>query len=82
MNTVSYLNKQIFDFKQYSWAGVLTKAKNRIMAQHLNIKHIKSKHSCERKQKSILILNGAGKTVSEIHRIAKQTFDSKIPNIS
>lgn len=70
MNTVNYLKKQLDDFKEWGWSGILTKIKNRVSNPIIKIK-IKKNLSFARVQnkKTILIVNGAEKTVSEIHRI-------------
>jgi len=63
-----YLKKQIRDFKKWGWSGVKTKIKNRLNSPTITYKIIKILNSKNTK-KTILILNGAEKTVSEVHRV-------------
>ncbi len=68
--SLNYIKKQISDFEEWGWSGVLTKIKNRLSNPIVKIK-IKNNLLLAKKQnkKTILIINGAEKTVSEIHRI-------------
>ena len=65
-----YLKKQLDDFKEWGWSGIFTKIKNRVSNPIVKIK-IKRKLALakNKNKKTILIINGAEKTVSEIHRI-------------
>ena len=64
------IKKQINDFHKYGWSGIQLKIKNRVISQFVRkkAKTISSKAKLNN-QKSILIVNGAEKTVSEIHRV-------------
>ncbi len=67
---VGYIKKQFDDFSEWGWAGVLTKIKNRISNPIVKIKINRNLLLAKkRNKKTILIVNGAEKTVSEIHRI-------------
>jgi len=70
MTTSNYIQKQISDFQKWGWSGISTKIKNRVSNPIIKLK-IKKTFSLAKKrnQKTILIINGAEKTVSEIHRI-------------
>lgn len=70
MKTNKYIKKQINDFKEWGWSGVLTKIKNRTSNPIIKIKINKALLlSKKQNKKTILIINGAEKTVSEIHRV-------------
>jgi len=84
--TNKYLKKQISDFQKWGWNGVSTKIKNRLIAPKTKFKINKTlEQSRKYQRKSILIINGAAKTVSEIHRV-KHLEDKlsllKIPFVS
>ncbi len=67
---INYIKKQTNDFKEWGWAGVLTKIKNRLSNSIVKIEIKKNLFLGKSKnRKTILIVNGAEKTVSEIHRI-------------
>ncbi len=77
-----YFKKQVIDFQKYGWAGVFTKIKNRLIYPILKIrikKILKTAKNYHRK--SILIVNGAEKSVSEIHRVKHLEDKLKILNI-
>lgn len=64
------IKKQIDDFNKYGWPGVQLKIKNRLTYLFVYLKAKKvSSQARLKNQKSILIVNGAGKTVSEVHRV-------------
>lgn len=66
----NYIKKQIDDFNKYGWLGVQLKLKNRIISPFIKKKAKKIlSQSKLRNKKSILIINGARKTVSEVHRV-------------
>lgn len=79
---LNYIQKQINDFKEWGWSGILTKIKNRISNPIIKIK-IKKTLFLAKKQnkKTVLIINGAEKTVSEIHRIFHLEDKLDIDNI-
>lgn len=67
---INYIKKQIEDFEEWGLAGVLTKIKNRVSNPIVKVKIKKNLLLAKSKnKKTILIVNGAEKTVSEIHRI-------------
>ena len=64
------IKKQISDFNKYGWVGVQLKIKNRFISPFVKIKSKQIYSQAKlKKQKTILIINGAGKTVSEVHRV-------------
>lgn len=74
---MTFVNKQINDFKKDGWTGISTKIKNRIIAPIIRYKI----NNLNQTKKTILIINGAEKTVSEIHRITHLKDKLKILNI-
>jgi ubiquinone/menaquinone biosynthesis C-methylase UbiE len=64
------IEKQSDDFTKYGWPGVRLKIKNRFIYLFIYLKAKKiSSQAKIKNQKSILIINGAEKTVSEVHRV-------------
>jgi len=64
------IKKQINDFHKYGWPGIQLKIKNRLISQSVKKKAQNISFQAKFKnQKSILIINGAEKTVSEVHRV-------------
>lgn len=76
------IKKQIDDFNRYGWPGVRLKIKNRIFSLFIKEKVIKIYYQAKvNHQKSILIINGAEKTVSEVHRVFHLEDKLKLLNI-
>lgn len=76
------INKQISDLRKNGLEGVWTKIKNRLTSPIVKDKAKKiSSRARNNGQKSILIINGAQKSVSEIHRVVHFEDKLKLLNI-
>lgn len=77
------INKQIGDFKDYGFGGIWTKIKNRLTSKSIkNIAKNISSRARNNGQKSILLINGSPRKVSEIHRIVHFEDKLKLLNIA
>lgn len=75
MNIFLKFNKQITDFHESNWIGLKIKIINR-----LSLLTVKRKISLLKNKEAILIINGAERTVSEIHRVKHLEDKLKILN--